>query len=468
MAAKKKSSAKRGATTDGDAGLLARVLAARDDDDAVTVYADHLIELGDPRGRFIAEQHALASCEPTDARYPKLLASTRRLEATHGLRWLGSEHLQNPVFERGFLRRVGLDPEHLASEWARLRTHEPIVGVELLVGEGIAPKHRDFKAPLELTELKITPDAWFTSHSVAQVFAWGVPNLRHLDLSGCDLGPDGAKMVVDGFPDGQLRRLVLRASQLHDAGARLLLTARNLAALEELDISQCRIDEPATLSELKKFDGIRRLALAGNQGLGPRLGVLADWAPLRALTSLTLPQTTTVEALRALFPKPSASLHTLDVASAKELGADPDSIIQLSERLCFLDIGTTRIGDDGFRALLGSPSLRHLVQLAANGCSLSDDAVLELTNSRLDRFVSLDLSSNKLTDRALALLATWPGLEQIADLRIGNNRKFTSAGYAALIDAPNFHPAALDLGKLDEKLRAPLEERFGSALLARD
>jgi hypothetical protein len=42
---------------------------------------------------------------------------------------------------------------------------------------------------------------------------------------------------------------------------------------------------------------------------------------------------------------------------------------------------------------------------------LSDKSVAALVKSKLDRLVTLDLSSNKLTDEALALLAEWRGLD---------------------------------------------------------
>jgi Leucine-rich repeat (LRR) protein len=265
------------------------------------------------------------------------------------------------------------------------------------------------------------------------------------------------------FADGQLRRLILRSTQLRDAGAQVVLGAAHLGGLEELDISQCRIDDAATLEALRDapaLRGVKRLALAGNQGLGPALGALAGWPGLEHIAALTLPQTTTADALRALFPSASSSLHTLDVGSAKELLAAPEGILRIAESLARLDIGTTRIGDAGFRKLLDSPQARPLVELAANGCSLSDASVEALTTSKLDRLVSLDLSSNKLTDRALSALAAWPGIANIATLRLGNNRKLSAAGYAALIDAPSFSPASLDVGKVDAKTLDRLRERF--------
>ena len=59
--------------------LLAQICAEPANQEVPVVYADKLIERGDPRGTFIAQQCELAKLDVLDARYPALLASTRRL-----------------------------------------------------------------------------------------------------------------------------------------------------------------------------------------------------------------------------------------------------------------------------------------------------------------------------------------------------------------------------------------------------
>jgi hypothetical protein len=104
--------------------------------------------------------------------------------------------------------------------------------------------------------------------------------------------------------------------------------------------------------------------------------------------------------------------------------------------------------------------------LLANGCSLSDKAIDMLVASPLQRLVTLDLSSNKLTDAGLQTLAAWEGLQHVTHLRIGNNRKVTVAGIGALAGAGRFSPAMLDVGKLvDAKLVGRLRERFGDVVV---
>ncbi|MEO8705598.1 MAG: TIGR02996 domain-containing protein [Kofleriaceae bacterium] len=482
--------------------LLVEILAAPDDPGPRMVYADALIEAGDPRGMFIAQQAELDALDVLDDRYAAILASTRRLIGAHGKAWIGEyakrtklvagphgaydvDRLLNARFEDGFLRRIAMRPDDIEREWPTLRAREPIRGIELLVDEHIRPEHRAMPQARDFEVLKVTPSSWFTAASVGNVLAWGMPRLRTLDLSGCDLGA-APELLANGetdlgrtfddfvtpppFPHGQLRELVLENTQLRDAGALAIFGAAHLENLTTLDLTRCRIADPETLDALRAAPAMQRLvrlALGGNNLLGEHLGRLAGWEVVARLEALFLPQSTTPGALATLFPRPSPTLRTLELASAKELGPAP-GLVDVAEALVHLDIGTTAMGDERFAAVVVAPAMRRLLSLAANGCSLSDAAIDELVSSPLERLVTLDLSSNKLTDAGLRTLAGWSGLEHVTHLRIGNNRKVTSAGLASLLDAAHLHPAALDIGKQsDGKIVARLRERFGDALLVR-
>jgi uncharacterized protein (TIGR02996 family) len=475
--------------------LLAQILASPDDRALRTVYADALIDAGDPRGTFVAQQSALDELDPLDERYAPMLASTHRLLAAHGKAWLGGfdervkidmigrdpvGRFANAVFRRGFLHRIAMHLPHIATEWPRLRARDPIAGIELGVGEHIPDSYRRMDVAAEFRVLRVRPDSWFTGHSVGNVLAWGMPQLTSLDLTGCDLGIDGSRILAnletdlattfDGFvdpppfADGQLTELVLDSCQIGDDGASLLFAAAHLSSLTRLDLSGCRIVEAATLGALRDAEtmrGLRRLALSGNNQLGPSLGTLAGWEVLPRLEAFKLPQSTTPEALAALFPRPSPALRQLELPSGKALGQAP-GLFEIAEHLVELDVGTTSLGDERWAELLAAPSAHRLVHLHANGCSLSDDAIEKLVTSPLDRLVTLDLSSNKLTDDGLRTLAAWDGLQHVTHLRLGNNRKVTAAGLAALAASPKLQPSELDVGKLDP---APLRERFGGALV---
>lgn len=480
--------------------LLARVCAAPDDVVARRVYADHLEEHGDPRGAYVAQHCVLAELDPLAPEVPALTASVRRLEARTPPPWLGAllarsrlapgdaprtvldEH-RNAVFRHGFLHRIAMTPEAIAHDWAWLRAREPVQGIELVVGEHLPEAYHALREPKEFRALKVSPNGWFYVQSAGDVLCWGMP-LRELDLSRCDLGPTGARMLLgeatdlpDSFPGwtpppplpATLEALTLAGTQLGDEGVSALLAAPVVRGLFALDVGQCRLTADDTLLALARapMPRLRRLSLAGNNALGGRLGALAGWDALPRLSALALPQSTTAADLAALFPRPSAELRTLDLSSARDLGKAPAAIGAVAMALVHLDLGTTSLGDAGLAVLLAEPACRTLLELRLNGCSLSDAAIATLVESPLDRLVTLDLSSNKLTDAGLARLADWPGLAHVTHLRLGNNRKLTAKGYAALAAATGFDPVALDVGKPPAGAREALE-RFGAAVRTKE
>lgn len=469
---------------------LGSILAAPDDLSLRQVYADLLIEAGGPRGTFIAHQVAHERLDPLDARYAPMIASARRLELKHRAEWLAPilKKLKTkdvrelrPVFRGGFLQRLALTPEQVKF-FSFIASQEPLAGIELLVHEHLPSAFHRLEEPKAFRVLKVSPEGWFTAGSAGNVLAWGMPALRELDLSRADLGVTGAQLLAneetdlaDTFEDfiapppfakGQLTRLVLQACQLGDAGVRTLISAEHLTALEELDLSGNRLGEEATLEAMKNAKSLktlRRLGLAGN---AVPLDALVGWDVLPKLSALSLPQSVAASTLAKLFPKPSPKLRELDVRSAKDLMKSPRALLDAAEAFTNLHVGTTSLGDAGWQQLLAARSTQTLFHLQANGCSLSDDAIAALCASNLKRLVTLDVSSNKLTDAALGQLMKWSGSELLTHLRISNNRKLTLKGYQALIDAQHFQPALLEVGKVaDAKAKKALEERFGDALV---
>ncbi|MBL8914813.1 MAG: hypothetical protein JNM17_29175 [Archangium sp.] len=475
---------------------LGKIIAAPDDLSLRQVYADELIEAGNPRGTFIAHQLAQEQLDPLDERYAPMIASSRRLELKHRGEWLADflKRLKtkntpsalrelNPIFRGGFLERIALSVDQIEEHWPWLREREPIGGIELLIYEHLPPEFRELKEPKSFRTLTLTVDGWFTANSAGNVLAWGMPLLRELDLSRAAMGFDGGVMLANGktdlasvfedfvdpppFTKGQLKRLELAGCGLTDEGVQALLAADHLTALETLNLNSCGIADKATWAALKKASAInatlQRFNIGGNK---VALGELAGWEALPKLTGLALPQSVTQAEFAKLFPKPSPKLRELDVRSAKELMTSPERVFEAAEHFTSLHIGTTSLGEVGFERLLASKSMETLFHLQANGCGLSDASMTALTKSKLKRLVTLDVSSNKLTDAGLQTLMSWKGAELLTHLRISNNRKVTLKGYEALINAKDFDPALLDVGKVsDAKAKKALAERFGDALL---
>lgn len=483
--------------------LLLQICDDPTDIETRLVYADCLSEKGDPRGTFIAHHCELERMTGLEDRYAELAASTRRLEHAHAPAWLADylelaevkstvygrtklDALFNAEFRHGFLYRIAMTPQDIVEHWDWLREREPLQGIELRVDEHLPEEYHGLPQPSAFRTLKVTPNGWFTANSVGDVLRWGLGHLRELDLSGCDLGLAGAQLLTNvetdlaetfedwthppPVPEGQLERLALHGTKLQDEATRMLLVAETTRALEQLVISQCMLTERATLEALAAapLSRLRHLSIAGNNALGGQLDALAGWPVLGQLESLAVPQSATPGDLKALFPEPSATLRALDLSSAKALCAEPQTVASAASALTKLDIGTARIGDVGWATLLREDSVGKLHELLANGCSLSDKAIEILAASPLDRLLTLDVSSNKLTDKGLSALAQWPGLKHVTYLRVGNNRKVKASGYQALIDSPHFEPVVFDVGKaIDEATTNALRERFGDALHVR-
>jgi uncharacterized protein (TIGR02996 family) len=84
--------------------LLAQITAEPRNDEPRRIYADLLVERGDPRGEFVALQLAAAD-SPLDERGARRM---RELEREHARAWLGplAAIVDKPRFERGFLTRA--------------------------------------------------------------------------------------------------------------------------------------------------------------------------------------------------------------------------------------------------------------------------------------------------------------------------------------------------------------------------
>ena len=129
-----------------EAALLQAIYDDPDDDDARAVYADALIERGDPRGEFISLQLADTSQSRKQA---------RKILRDHGADWLDADLTQVSnarAFRRGFLAEFALRAGTVADEaaWTRAKNSPHLATVEAVHrGAGNKRHHEDFMAVLE-------------------------------------------------------------------------------------------------------------------------------------------------------------------------------------------------------------------------------------------------------------------------------------------------------------------------------
>ena len=269
--------------------LLAEVHADPDDDGPRLVYADALLERGDPRGELVALQLARARGELSDearAREAELLADPARVAA-----W--AQPLSSGggcTFERGFPSEISLyrTAKAILGEpaWATITTVRAISRVSQTVAAQICElPHLRSVATLSVPffeRLCERPRPWIhvgidgAEAPAAAAFA-ALPALRSLALSAGDVPPDDLLASLD------LRALVLRLG----AGSRPLALPPKLERLHVStrgrlpDVDLARLDRLEELhleyqlceQVLALPASLRRLELRSGMTASPRLEV---------------------------------------------------------------------------------------------------------------------------------------------------------------------------------------------------
>ena len=378
-----------------DRTWIAQIAAGPDDDRPRLVYADHLMERGDPRGELIAVQCALAHHEATDepADLHRLVRRERKLLDDHLVTWIAGARAilrRHMTFRRGFVEHANLDdPQELASLMPRLQPITPLlraVDIQQNLGALAAAN----LATIDEVVVHGVPDH---AAMTALAGAHGRSRLRRL------------RLAVDGVGDPALVALVELPFALHELAfgldrrpaQRLPILGRLAATPARAELDVLRVRKPAVLDELAAIlpalPRLHTLQIAGGAPTGTSVLALATAAP--ALTSLDLDDRDGVEAvdvdLEALLA--STALRRLRLANlalgdrhALALARSPHAA-----RLTRLDLRGNEIGDAGATALVESEHLQHLQRLNLNVNSISDHTKTVLRASPLAKHAQLQL-----------------------------------------------------------------------------
>lgn len=342
-----------------------------DDPQACAVYADCLIEQGDPRGEFIQVQLRLERRGLSADERGKLRKRERELLAQHARTWLGSlapslEAGQRFKFRRGFL--------HTINKGACLNDS----GLQQL---------REFPQLRSLSSHEMT-DAGLVH--VAKIAA-----LRTLDIAQTNVTDAGLAYLGEL---GALRVVVLSSTDATDAG---LAHLARLEALEELHLYNTKVTD-AGLVHLAELRQLRTLSLGRtgvtNAGLAYLAGLnrlrhlqlsdtivgdvgLAHLANLTALHSLVLRNTSVGDSgLQHLAGL--EALRKLDLDSTGVTDAGLAHLVKLNA-LRELDVQSTRISDAGMVHLFGLTKLKQLTLWKTRVTSTGVDALKQaLPNCR--------------------------------------------------------------------------------------
>lgn len=314
------------ATREG-AAFLEAVCANPDDDGPRLMYADWLMERGQPRGEFIRLQCVLAQTPRNDDRRESIERRVAELLFQHRQEWIRPlrELGVNAVrFERGFVEAVTTRAERFLALAPALFAAEPVRAVCLL-----SPQPRDFTALA-------------ASRHLARI--------RGLALAGCDLQPADVRTLA-GSPH-----------------------APGLTGLEMADSTRLGYEAVRELTESPGLANLRYLRLHDTCRT-PRelIGCFAEARWLKNVTNLHLPRHYLgAEHLLVLLSAPA--LPALKTLGLWNNGLGDGGLEQLLEasllgRLRALNLNATNLTRRGAEALAGWPQLTSLkvLHVAFNG-----------------------------------------------------------------------------------------------------
>jgi uncharacterized protein (TIGR02996 family) len=225
-----------------------------DSDDARLVYADYLMEQGDPQGEFI---RASLDEEAAGARKRR-----KALKRKYEHAWLGKArtYLRSWEFERGFVEHVEADAGAFIKGCAALVAISPSLCVELtkLTSKQIPALA---KCPLGKVHSLYLKQFRLTDQDAAVLFASKqLAGVRELDLFANRFGPETGRAIAKSPCTALLRTLELANNELGDAGAAAILGA-SWPELRELDLGQSGITK---LELAGRFPKLEELDLADN------------------------------------------------------------------------------------------------------------------------------------------------------------------------------------------------------------
>jgi uncharacterized protein (TIGR02996 family) len=389
--------------------FLQRIRAYPDDDAQRLIFADWLDEEGDPRGRFIRVQLALAHMPESDPARKQLLIDEQELLAAHRKQWEAPFHglASGMEFRRGFVDEVKVAARQFVRHAPEIFTAAPVQHVHLLDVGGSLPAVVQCPFLSRLTALTI--HAQHTGDPLARALARceHLGGLKRLYLTRNRLADDAAEQLAASPTLANLEELDLSENEVGETGGRALAASPHLGKLRRLELRDNRLGPAGAeaLAGSERLAALFHLGLSGNDVGGPRLNSLSRANDLLRVPALDLSANgLTTPGLQAIF------LRRAD----GETGAP---------RLTDLDLGYNALGDEGAMVLAQSPHLEGLTALRLAQCGINNGGLGYLANSpHLNRLALLDLSNNPAGDSGFRALLNAPHLRSLRRLilsRIG-------------------------------------------------
>jgi len=296
------------------------VLASPRDPAVRSVYADALIQEGDPRGTFIMLQSHLDSRIPPDKREDARRQVDELLRVNRD-RWLEPARWAEVRFKGGFIHSIRAKAAEFVSKGSALLATEPVLEVTLT---GTTDDHVKTLAALpalaRLADLKLQgsfkdasaatlarsphlgslPSLNLQGASLGAAFAGAAASLKSLQLL-CVTGMAMGDAAIESFAAGSypaLQRLYLARNELTDEGVTALARSHGLGALRMLCLGGNEIgDEGVTaLAGAKGLGNLVHLELNATGVTDEGIEALAKSRALKSLKKVDLRQTQEVSA----------------------------------------------------------------------------------------------------------------------------------------------------------------------------
>jgi uncharacterized protein (TIGR02996 family) len=412
-------------TLDADVGrLLAEILADPASEAARLVYADHLIERGDPRGELVHVQCKFEKIEWDDPQRRSIDERIADLLAAHETAWtrnvrvLGfDDHLQQVSLRRGFVEKVSIDAKDAAGLVPALRAITPLRELHVTAKDD---RHIDEvgRVACELEGLSFRTTDRGAAHAIAsRLPRW--PHRGRLEMLHV-AGSDAAKAI--GATPGLRGLKRLRVTGIGAFGMAALAVAPHMETVTTLEIPQSDLATEGleTFAKSAHFSGLRRLQLEHAKIGAVALEQFARSRIAGTLQQLRVHHNKLTERGARVLAEHFGELELLDV-EATELRADGAHALLSSKKLpklLSLDVSRNGLGDDLARAVdaMELPRLRHLACIE-NWLGAAAVAAFA-KSSRFGELRSIDVSGNAIGDAGVIALAETQHLPALDVLRI--------------------------------------------------
>jgi len=364
-----------------EAALLAAIVAAPEDDAPRLVYADWLMQRGDPWGELIVAQCELSRYQTPRRRWDERAhALIARIDELQPARFPEDGIVRN--FDRGFCTEIDLRTGDLAV----------ITGPEYALLDSIIARTTPAKLDAlahwprlgELAKLRIASEADAPPiREPALRVVEAARSIRHLSLSRVDVTradleaifalPQAARLqtfevtandslagAVGDLRWPHLEALDVAACQLRRSDIAELLANETLRGLRELDISFNSIHDPELAHVLARvpWSRLERLGLLGNPIGADGIDRLAASPALKTLTQLALgaDDNDDIAAALPVFATAFPALTRLQLRS----GLPTPGLPAIARPYEQLDFELQQIDPDELAALLAHPALANL------------------------------------------------------------------------------------------------------------